>query len=153
MASRADSIGVSMVEREEGVIAGRQRRRQPGRRSVACETGCRPSRSHVIRIRGPGKVRLVAVIASRRRTGKNIVDVTEIACNGRVGSGQWEGRVVVVEGCSCPVCSVVARVAGGGKARRSVRRVIGAIPIRLMAAITSCGNGGVVIVHMTLHAR
>jgi len=148
MASRTYAIGVPVIEREEGVIAVRQRRRQPSRRGVACSAGCRPSRRHVIWIRGPGKVRLMAAIASRWRPGKDIVNVAEIAGYCRVGSGQREGRVVVIEGCSGPVCSGVARIAGGGEARSHMTWIRGPGKVSLMAAVASRWQSGVVVIHV-----
>ena len=76
MASCANAIGVPMSKWEEGVIAGGQRRRQPGSSGVAGRTGSRPARCYVIRIRGSCEVRLVAAIAGRRCAGKDIIDVT-----------------------------------------------------------------------------
>lgn len=135
MASGADAIGIPVIEREEGVVAGGQRRRDPGGRRVACGAGGGPTRRYVIRIRGSSEVCLVAAIACRWRTRKDIVDVAQIAGDGGMSTRQRERRVVVIEGCSRPTRRGVAGVAGGGESRRGVRGVGRPIPIRGMAAI------------------
>ena len=148
MASSADAIGVPMIEWEEGVVAGGQSRRQPSGRSVACRASCRPARRYMIRIRGSGEVHLVAAIAGCRCAGKDIVDVAQIAGNRGMRTSQRKRCAVVIEGCSSPAGGGVAGVAGGGKARRGVRRVVGSVPIRLMAAVAGSRQRGVVVVHV-----
>jgi len=130
------------------VIAGGQRSRQPGSSGVAGRTGSRPARCHVIRIRGSCEVRLVAAIAGRRCAGKDIIDVTQNAGNSCMRARQRKWRVVVIEGRARPVYSRVTRIAGGGEARRGVRWVVGAIPIRLMTAVARRWQSGVVVIYM-----
>ena len=135
MASGADAISIPVIEREEGVVTSGQRRRDPGGRRVACGTCSGPARRYVIRIRGPSEVCLVAAIACRWRTRKDIVDVALDAIHRGVCAGQREWRVVVVEGRPGPGGCGVARVAGRGEARRRVHGISRPIPIRGMAAI------------------
>ena len=79
MTVRANAIRVAVIQREERVIGGRQRRRKPGRGGVARRAGSGPSSGAVIRIRGAGKVGFVARIAVGRRSRKYIVDVALVA--------------------------------------------------------------------------
>jgi len=152
VASGAHSIGVPVIEREEGVIGGRQSRRNPRRRGMAGSAGGRPSRRHMVRIRGPGEIRLMAGVTSRRRAGKNIVDVALDAINRGVRAGQREGRAVVIERGPGPCSGRMAGIARGGKPRRGVSRIGGAVPIGLMAAIAGGGQGCVVVIGVALCA-
>ena len=75
VAGGAHAVGVAVIEREEGVIAGRQRGRNPGGRGVAGGAGRGPARRHVIRIRRSREVGLMAGVAGGRRSREHIVDV------------------------------------------------------------------------------
>jgi hypothetical protein len=54
----------------------------------------------------------------------------------------------MVEGRRAPVCCRVACIAGGGEARRGMRWVVGAIPIRLMTAVARRWQSSVVVIYM-----
>src|SRR6185312_496213 len=102
MAVRADAVGVAVVGGEEGVIAARQSGRCPIGGGVAGGAGGWPARRGVIRIGGPGEVRLMAGIAIGGRTGKHVIDVACRASYGGVSTREREGSVVVVEGRARP---------------------------------------------------
>ena len=108
----------------------------------------REAGGYVVRIRGSSEIRLMAAIAGRRCAGKDIIDVTQNAGNSCMRARQRKWRVVVIEGRARPVYSRVTRIAGGGEARRGVRWVVGAIPIRLMTAVARRWQSGVVVIYM-----
>src|SRR5215472_1646566 len=60
MAVGAHALGVAVVDREEGVITGRQCRPRPGSRGMAGGAGGRPAGGGVVRIGGAGVVLGVA---------------------------------------------------------------------------------------------
>ena len=108
----------------------------------------------MIGIRSPGEIGLVAGIAGGRRVHVVVVGVALHAGERRVNSGEWivgVRRMIEVDG--GPVRRRMAGVAGGGKSCCSVRRVCGAIPIRLVAAEASSRQCCVVVVDMALRAR
>lgn len=152
MARRTDSVRIAVVDREERMVARRQRRRNPSRRCVASLTGRRPARGHVIGICGPGKVRLMARVAGRRRPCVDVVYVALYAVNSSVGPGQRKWRVVVIERRTGPGRRCMARVTGSRKASRRVVRVGGPVPVRCVAAIAGCGQCGEVVVRVALRA-
>ena len=144
VAGGAHTLGVAMGRREERVIACGQVGRQPGCRGVAGNTGGRPTRGRVIRVRRSGVIRGMAGVAIGRRTGKYIIDVAQVAGNRRVGAGQRERRVVVVEGRSRPVRCGMAGIACGREAGRCVVGIVCSGVIRLVAAV-ACGRKRTVV--------
>ena len=87
MARRADTVCVAVSDGEEGVIGDRKVARQPGCRRVAgCASG-RPRSSHVVGVGRSGEVRLVARVAIRRRSRKDVVDVATSAGHSCVRAG------------------------------------------------------------------
>lgn len=144
MAGGANTVGIAVVDREESVIAGGQGCRDPCGRGVACSAGSRPARRDVIWACGAGKVLRMAGIAICRRTRKHVVNVAKIAGHGDVRTCQRERRVVVIEGCACPIRRGVARVAGCGEARRGMGRVRGSIPVRQVAPVAERGQRPVI---------
>jgi len=95
MASRADSIGVAMIDREPGVIEGRA---QPAGRRMASRAGSWESGGNVVRVVRALVGDFVTAVTIRRQRCVVIVHVTIGASDGRVRAGQREGGVVVVEG-------------------------------------------------------
>lgn len=153
MASGTDAIRAAMVNREEGVIARRQRCRNPSYGRVAGVACGWPSRADVIRIGGSVERSRMARIAGSRRAGENVVDVALVAIDGSVRARERERSVVVVECRSRPCRRVVTRVAGGRKTRRCVGGIGSTIPFRLMTAVARGGQCRVVIVRMALRTR
>lgn len=157
VARGADPIGIAMVEWKERVIGGRQVGRQPCSGCMAGGAGGGPPGRSVIRICCPGKIRLMAGVAIRRCSRKNIIDVALDATHGHMRAGQRERRVVVIEGGSGPRRCGVTSGACCGESRCGVRGVRSAVVIGLVARIAigrhccvvaanvaqSAGNSGV----------
>lgn len=141
-----------MTKWEERVITRRQSRGKPRCGCVACRTGGRPSRRYVVWIRRTGKVSLVARIAGGRRPRIDVVHVALDAINAHVRPGQWERRVVVIEGCSGPSRCAVTGIACRWESRCRVVRIGRAGPIRLVAAVARCWQRSEVIVRVALGA-
>jgi hypothetical protein len=148
MAGSADSVGIAVVEREERVVRRWQRGRDPRRRGMARSTCGRPARGHVVGIRRPREIRLVARIAVSRRTGEDVVYMTQIARDRRMRTGEWERRVVVIERRSGPICRRVAGAACCWESRSRVARIRRSIPVGLMAAIAGGRQRCVVVVRV-----
>ena len=153
MASSADSVGVPMVQGEEGVVAGGQSSRNPGRCSMASCAGGGPASRDVIRVCGSREIRLMAGVASGGGSCKDVVDVAFDAVHGDVRAGERERSVVVIERCSGPGSRGVAGIASGWEACRCVSRIGGSVPIRRMASVTGSGQSCVVVIHVALCAR
>ena len=97
VAGSAHAICVAMPEREERVIAGRQRGGKPCCCCVACGAGGWPACGDVIWICGRREVRLVARVAISGSACEDVVDVALIAGDCYMRASQRERRVVVVE--------------------------------------------------------
>lgn len=120
---------------------------------MARRTVRRETLRHMVRIRRSGEVGLVARIAVGRQVVVVVVGVTLIACERGVRACQRIFRIRgVVKGDSGPVGGVVAGGAGGRESCRSVARVAGVVPVRLMAADTGCGKRREVVVGVALSA-
>ena len=152
VASSADSVGVPMVQGEEGVVAGGQSSRNPGRCSMASCAGGGPASRDVIRVCGSREIRLMAGVASGGGSCKDVVDVAFDAVHGDVRAGERERSVVVIERCSGPGSRGVAGIASGWEACRCVSRIGGSVPIRRMASVTGSGQSCVVVIHVALCA-
>ena len=125
---------------------------RPGRRAVAQGAIGRETRCDVIRVRGSRKIRLVAAVTVSRQRQVVVVHVTSRASHGRMRSRQRKRRGVVIEGGACPVGRGVARCARRREAHCRMGRSIRSGVIRLMAGITICGHGCVVVIRMALRA-
>ncbi len=90
----AHSIGISVTQREVGVIPVRRNPRGGVVARGAC--GWEPGR-RVVGIAGTAVVSLVTGVAVRRQGRVIVVDVATGARNRRMRAGQRKGRVVVVE--------------------------------------------------------
>lgn len=139
-----------MIQREEGMVARRQRCGDPRRRCMTRVACCGPTRRYVIGIRCSGKVGGVAGVARRRGSRENVIDVTLDAIHRCVRASKREGSVVVIECRSGPVCRGVAGIAGGRKSCRGMIRIRRAIPIGLVASVARRGERRVVVVCMAL---
>ena len=131
----AHTIGIAMAHREERVITRGQSRRKPCSGRVARGACSGPARRYVVGIRRCGKVRLVARVAGCRCPGVDVVYVALDAVDSHMRAGQWERRVVVIKGRSCPCSCAVTGVACGWESRCSMPRISRAVPIRLVAAV------------------
>ena len=129
----ANRARIAMVGWEEGVVTGGQVRRHPGGRGVTSDTRYRPSCGDVIGIRGSSEVLCVAGVAIRGRPDKDVVNVAKGASDGCVRAGQRERRVVVIEGCPCPIGGAMACVAGCGEACSRVCWIRSSVVIRHVA--------------------
>ncbi len=123
-------------------VGTRQRKRRvavveccssPGRRAVTDRTVLREPRGHVVGIRRPIEIRLMARHARGRKTGVDVVLVAGGTGHVDVGARQRERRVVVVERRARPVRGRVADAAILREACRYVIRIGRAVEIRLMA--------------------
>lgn len=75
MAGRADAVGITVIDREERMVAGRQSGRNPRGGCVARGAGGGPGCGHVIWIRGSREICLVARVAVSWCACKNVIDV------------------------------------------------------------------------------
>jgi len=131
VARRAHTVRVPVIRREIGVI---ERRPSPTRRGVAGIAGLREAGRGMVRVRRTLIVRIVAAVARGRQRRVVVVHVALGAGHvGRVISRQGERRRGVIEGCAQPVGEIVAGVARGRETDGRVRRIIGAVVIRLVA--------------------
>lgn len=135
MAGGANAVGIAVVNREEGVVTAGQSRGDPRCGGVAGSAGGGPSSRGVVGIRGPGEVRRMAGVAICWRSGKDVIDMAEIAGHSGVRTGQREWGAVVVESRARPIRRGVAGVASGGEAGRGVIWIRGSIPVSLVAAV------------------
>ena len=103
VAGSAHAICVAMPEREERVIAGRQRGGKPCCCCVACGAGGWPACGDVIWICGRCEVCLVARVAISGSACEDVVDVALIAGDRFMRASQRKRRVVVVECSAGPV--------------------------------------------------
>lgn len=152
MTSRAYAIRTSMIQREEGVVLGWQRRRNPRGGGMARGARGRPAGTHVVRIRRRSEIRFVARVAVGRRASEHVVDVTLIARYVHMRTRQGKRGVVVIEGRARPRSCCVAGIAGRGEASGRMIRVVRSVPVRLVAPVTRCGQGCVVVVRVALQA-
>ena len=134
MAGCANTIRVAVIRREVRVV---ERGSGPAGRGVARVASRGEASRLVIGIRGPGVIRLVTAIAGRRQRRVVVVHVALRAGHvRRVISRQRERRGVVIEGGTRPIRGCpggVASIARCGEAHGRVRRVIGAVVVRLVA--------------------
>ena len=103
VAGGAHAICVAVPEREERVIAGRQRGGKPCRCCMACGAGGWPAGSDVIWICSCCEIRLVARVAVSGSACEDVVDMALIAGNRNMRASQRKRRVVVIEGSAGPV--------------------------------------------------
>ena len=132
VAGRAHAVCVPVSQAEPGVI---ERRTCPGRGCMASVASRRETGRTVIRIGGPGVIRLMAAVTSGRQGGVVVVYVTHHArdSGSRMITSERERRVVVVERGSGPIGCAVADITGSREAYRRMRWRIGAVVVRLMA--------------------
>lgn len=134
VAGGTNTVRVAVIHIEICVIECRS---GPACRGMARIASCREASRCVVRIVGPGVIRLVTAIAGR---GQRRVVVVHVALRAgdvrRVISRQRERRGVVIEGGAQPIRGRpggVASVARCGEANGRVRWAIGAVVVRLVA--------------------
>ena len=139
-------VGVrSGVDREPGVI---ERRSGPVGGVVTGGARGRKSRRHVIWIRRPGPIRLVARIAVGGNGGVVVGNVAGCARRGDMRPGQRERGVRMVERGSGPVGGAVAQRAIQRKSRRYVIWIRGLVVLGEMTSVTGGWEGRVIVVHV-----
>ncbi len=130
-----------------------ERRRHPRIYRMASGAIMREIQRHVIGIRGPLEIRLMAGEAIRRRAGKAIVHVTLRASRRRVRAEQRKTRFIVIESRGLPRARRVTARAGLRKIRRDVIRIRRALEIALMAGEAVLRGAGKAIVDVALAAH
>jgi hypothetical protein len=150
-------VGMALCAQERSVGTGQweyrrmvERGRGPVGRGVAKCAIRRESSGDVGGICRPIEVCLVASVAGRRQCCVVVVYVALRASDGDVRAREWERRRVVIESCAGPICRGVAGCASCGEANSGVGRAGGAVVVRLMASIATCGQSCVVVIHMAL---
>jgi hypothetical protein len=126
-----------------------ERRRRPRIHGVASGAIVRKIQRHVIGVRRPLEIRLMAGEAIHRRAGKAIVHVALRASRRRVRAEQRKARFVMIESRRLPGARRVAARAGLRKIRRDVIRIRRALKIALMAGEAVRRRAGEAIVHVT----
>ena len=107
----------------------------------------------MIRIRGSGKVRLVARVASRRCRGVVVVGMALNTGQRSMQSGQRVIRIDrVIEIDIGPVRRRMACVASRREPGTHMVGICGSLPVRLMASVTARGQRRVVVVRVALRA-
>jgi len=154
-------IGVALDTGESGVSS---RQRIVGiRRVIECDGGPvarvvagvargRKCRGNVTGIRGPGEISLMAAIAGCGKGGVVVICMALGARNSRMGTGQRKHRSMIESGRS-PGGGRVAESAIRWESRSYVSRIRGSGEVSLVAPVAGRGQGGVVVVYMTLRAR
>ncbi len=110
-----------------------ERCRPPGIHRMASFAVVRKIQSHVIRIRWPLKIRLMARIAIHGRAGITIIDVALVACRRHMRAEQWKARFAVIKSRGLPGVGGMARYTSVRKIGRHVIGVGRALEIALMA--------------------
>jgi hypothetical protein len=151
VALRAGDADVCAGEREAcaGVIELRSR---PLHRSVTGLASGGKSGCGVVRIGGFRKVGLMTTNTRSRSSGVLTANVTLCALNVSMGSGQREGRVVVIESRGYPAGSGVANLAFGRQACCLVVWTSRVVVGREMARNASCRRSGELVVRVTRRA-
>jgi len=90
---------------------------------------------HVVWIRRSGEVRRMTTITIGVQPGEDVVDMTGIACNTLVSTGQRERRGSMVERCGFPCCSRVTRRTVMAEIARQVIRICGRSKICCVTAV------------------
>ena len=122
-------------ESRRGVVEGRS---SPCRSRVALLAGRREARLDVVRIGGAIEVLHMARGAIGRRSDELPIDMALRTRHAHVRAGQREFREsVVIESRRIPRAGVMARLASGREAGLRVRRVVGLIKVRHVAAVAS----------------
>jgi hypothetical protein len=152
MAGGADTIGVAVSHREEGVVLRWQRGRYPGGRRMTGITGRRPRGRGVIRVVGAVVIGHVATGTNRWQRRVVIVDVATGAGHRGVRTSQREGRVVMVEDGVGPNRRVMAQIAGLREACRDVVWIVGSVVVSEVAGTAGRAGQLVVIVDVALTA-
>lgn len=150
MAGGADTVGVAMIHVEPGMVESRT---QPAGRRVTRSTARRKARRQMIRVGGTGIVRFVTAVTIRRQRRVVVVHVTAGAHDRGVRPGQWERRIVVVEGCRAPRCRAVAHVALLRESERLVIRIGRSQEVIQVTSDASCVGKTVIRTSVTLAAR
>lgn len=132
------------------VIEGRRR---PRIHRVTGSAIMRKIQRHMIGIRRPLEIRLMAGEAIPRRAGKAIVHVALGASRRRMRAEQRKARFVVIERRGLPGAGGVAARAGLRKIRRDMIRICRALKITLMAGEAVRRRAGKTIVHVTMITR
>lgn len=125
------------------VVKGRG---HPGVERVAGGAIMREIQGHMIRIRRPLKIELMAGKAVRGRARETVVEVALIALCRSVRAGQGKTRAVMIERRRLPDAGGMARRAILREIPRHVVGIGGALIVRLMARKAIHGRAGVTIV-------
>ena len=126
-----------------------ERCRPPGIHRMASFAVVRKIQSHMIRIRWPLKIRLMARIAIQRRAGIAIIDVALVACRRHMRAEQRKARFAVIKSRGLPGVGSMARRTSVRKVGRHVIGVGRALEIALMARETIRRCAGKAIVDVT----
>jgi hypothetical protein len=139
---------MSSRERESD-RAVRERRRFPYARCMACLAGVAECAGDVIRICRRGKIRRMALIATRVGQLVVTINVTRLAQRCRVRARQCKFRRAMIEGRRPPQTRCVARLAGTAESAGDVIRICRRGKIRRMALVATRVGQLVVTVDMT----
>ncbi len=152
MALRALHRGVGSGQRELGGRIVIELRALPLRRRMAYGAILGEARRHVVGIGGAAVIGQVAAFAGGQRTGILAADMALRALHRRVGPGQREPCLVVVELCALPLRGRVTDRAVLREARRRVVGIGGAAVIGQVAALAGGQRTFVHVVQVALGA-
>ena len=127
--------------------------RPPRIQRVASRAVTREIQRHVIRIRRPLKIRLMAGIAIHRRAGVAIIDVALIARRRHMRAEQRKARFAMIERRRLPRIRRVTGSTSMRKIRRNVIRISRVLKIALMTRETIHRRAGEAIIDMAQIAR
>ncbi len=145
----ANAIRPAMICREVRVIESRSR---PRGCRVASLASRRKARGRVVRVGRAVVIRRMAAITGRGQRGVVVVHVATVAGHCRVGAGQRERGVVVIEAGIRPRSRAMASVACGREADLRMIRIVGVVVIRLVTSDARGVRAGqlVVSIHVAL---
>lgn len=127
--------------------------RPPRIQRVASRAVTREIQCHVIRIRRPLKIRLMAGIAIHRRAGVAIIDVALIARRRYMRAEQRKARFAMIERRRLPRIRRVTGSTSMRKIRRHMIRIGRVLKIVLMTRKTICCRTGITIIDVAQITR
>jgi len=156
VARGANTVCVSMGDREWCVLRVIECRPSPGGGVVAVLAGSREE----LRLRGMagvGGVVVVGLMATDTRGWQRRVVIVDMAVGAharrhQVRTGKGEGCVAVIERRVCPDDGVVAEFARSRESGRTVRRIVRASVVVLMARIAEGAVQRIIVVDMAVRA-
>ena len=156
MARGANTVGVAMVDRKSCVLRVIERRTSPGSRVMAGRASGREE-LRLRRVARIGCVVVVGLMTTDTRGGQRHVVAVDMAVGAYprrclVRAGQGKGRVVVIERGVCPDGGVVAEFACSRESGRSVRGIVGAGVVLLVARVAQGTVQRIIIVDMAVRA-